>query len=256
MKISVNKYLYTLFLTTVLLHAEYNFGGSSQQVKITNSSIASMKHKIEKQEERIDGLITIIEGLSASLNELQYIQQKKPLHDNKQNKNDVLLQKLVAMIDDINENYVSKKELKSLVQAYTATAKPVPVKIKNDSLKGKENATLYSEGVRHFGKKRYDEAEKRFIVTNKKGYKPAASNYYLGEIAYYTKKYEDAIFYFKKSAGLYDQATYIDTLLFHTAVSLEKTGNREEAKKFYENIIENYPTKKTAKIAKKKLKKL
>ena len=255
MILSVNKYLSIFLLTTVLVHAEYSFG-SNQQVKVTNSSIASMKHKIEQQEERIDGLTTIIEGLSASLNELQYPKQKISLSDNKQNNNDVLLQKLAAMIDDINANYVSKKELKSVLEEYRVTEKPKSVKIKSDSLKGKENATLYSEGVRHFGKERYDEAEKRFIVTEKNAYKPAASNYYLGEIAYYTNKYEDAIFYFKKSAGLYDQASYIDTLLFHTAVSLEKSGNKEEAKVFYENIIANYPTKKTAKIAKKKLKEL
>jgi len=243
-------------VTTALLHAEYNFG-NSQKVKTTNnSSLAAMKHKIEQQEERIDGFTTIIEGLSASLNELRYPQQKKLLPDTNQNNNDILLQKLAAMIDDINANYVSKNELKNVLEKYTATEKSLPAKINNDSLEGKENATLYSEGVRHFGKERYAEAQKRFIVTDKKGYKPAASNYYLGEIAYYTKKYKDAIFYFKKSAGLYDQASYIDTLLFHTAVSLEKSGDKEEAKIFYENIIENYPTKNTAKIAKKKLKKL
>jgi TolA-binding protein len=78
----------------------------------------------------------------------------------------------------------------------------------------------------------------------------------LGEIAYYTKKYEDAIFYFKKSAGIYDKASYIDTLLLHTAVSLEKTGDKGQARAFYENIIENYAGKKTAKIAKERLKKL
>ena len=44
----------------------------------------------------------------------------------------------------------------------------------------------YSEGVRLFQKKRYDEAKKRFVLTDTRGYKPAASNYYLGEIAYYT----------------------------------------------------------------------
>lgn len=78
----------------------------------------------------------------------------------------------------------------------------------------------------------------------------------MGEIAYYTKQYEDAIFYFKKSAGLYDKASYIDTLLLHTAVSLDKTGEKTQARVFYENIIENYPTKKTAKIAKDRLKNL
>lgn len=256
---SVNKYLYTslyiMLFSTSLLYAEYGFG-SSQQEETTKRNLAAMKHKIAQQEERIDGLTTIIEGLSASMNELQYAQQKKPLPDDDQNSQDALLQKLAAMIDDINANYVSKKELQSLLEQHTPKKKKTPKKAKVTSFKGKDNATLYSEGVRHFGKKRYDEAQKRFTVTDKKGYKPAASNYYLGEIAYYTKKYEDAIFHFKKSAGLYDQASYIDTLLFHTAVSLEKSGDKEQAKMFYHNIIENYPTKKTAKIAKQRLKKL
>jgi len=244
-----------MLFSTVLLHAEYGFG-SSQEEETTKRNLAAMKHRIAQQEERIDGLTTIIEGLSASMNELRYAQQKKPLPDDDQNSQDALLQKLAAMIDDINANYVSKKELQSLLEQHTPKKKKTPKKAKVTSSKGKDNATLYSEGVRHFGKKRYDEAQKRFIVTANKGYKPAASNYYLGEISYYTKKYEDAIFYFKKSAGLYDQASYIDTLLLHTAVSLEKNGDSEQAKVFYENIIKNYPTKKTAKIAKKKLQEL
>ncbi len=259
MSISANKYLYRsltiLLLSTVLLHAEYGFG-SNQEESTTKRSLAAMQHKIAQQEERIDGLTTIIEGLSESMNELRYAQLKKPSLDDNQNSHESLLQKLAAMIDDINANYVSKKELQSVLEQHTPKKKTTPKKAKATSVKGKDNATLYSEGVRHFGKKRYDEAQKRFAVTDKKGYKPAASNYYLGEIAYYTKKYEDAIFHFKKSAGLYDQASYIDTLLFHTAVSLEKTGDKAQAKVFYENIIENYPTKKTAKIAKQRLKKL
>ena len=125
-----------------------------------------------------------------------------------------------------------------------------------NNLAGKSNATLYSEGVRQFVKKRYSEAKKRFTITDTKGHKPAASNYYLGEIAYYTKQYEDAIFYFKKSAGLYDKASYIDTLLLHTAISLDKTGEKGQARIFYENIIENYSGKKTAQIAKDRVKKL
>ncbi len=119
----------------------------------------------------------------------------------------------------------------------------------------KSTSKLYSEGVRLFANKRYDEAKKRFDITDVEGYKSAASNYYLGEISYYTKKYEDAIFYFKKSAGLNDQASYIDTLLLHTAISLEKSGDMGQASIFYENIIANYPAKRSAEIAKEKLKK-
>ncbi len=209
-------------------------------------SLSVMKQKIAAQDERIDGLTTIIEGLSASLHKLQ-IRESHNATVNTDIPNDELLKKLANMIDDINANYVSKEEF------YVALGKKQSkVKIK----KNKSTASLYSEGVRLFVKKRYADAQKRFTITDAKRYKPAASNYYLGEIAYYTKQYEDAIFYFKKSAGLYDQASYIDTLLLHTAVSLDKSGDKSQAKAFYENIIANYKGKKSAKIAKDRLKKL
>jgi len=238
-------------------------GGYSSQnsMKRSKATIASLRQKIAEQNERIDGLTTIVEGLSATLNTLQ---QRREASSSMKNStscdNTALLKKLGAMIDKINADYVSKAELQKVLKS-KGRYNPVdntekPKNSSSDSLKGKSTATLYREGVRLFMKKRYSSAKKHFEMTDLQGYKPAASNYYLGEIAYYTKQYEDAIFYFKKSAGLYDQASYIDTLLLHTAISLEKSGEKAQAKAFYENIIANYAGKKSAKIAKQKLKKL
>lgn len=254
------------FASTVSSYAEpsvYGFGTDESTVNeqtagSRSASSASLQQQIDQQNERIEGLTTIIEGLSASIRELQQAGgAKAPAMETNDTSNTALLQKLAAMIDEINANYVSKEELRNALgdkKQVASAAKTLPEK--SDSIESKTNAQLYSEAVRYFVKKRYDEAAKRFTITDTKGYKPAASNYYLGEIAYYTKKYEDAIFYFKKSAGIYDKASYIDTLLLHTAVSLEETGDKGQAKAFYENIIENYKGKKTAKIAQERLKKL
>ena len=248
--------------TVVSAESLYGFGTEEEtpqreQTSAPLTTMASMRQRIAEQDERIDGLTTIIEGLSATLNEMR--SNSVNSSENSAEGSDALLQKLAGMIDEINANYVRRDELNKVLSK--GVTKVTPKKAsksvnKANSLAGKSNATLYSEGVRHFVKKRYSEAKKRFSVTDTKGYKPAASNYYLGEIAYYTKQYEDAIFYFKKSAGLYDKASYIDTLLLHTAISLDKTGEKSQARVFYENIIENYPTKKTAKIAKDRVKKL
>jgi len=236
----------------------YGFGSevpSERTVQTSNSlsTMSAMRQKIREQEERIDGLTTIVEGLSASLHTLQ---TKQPHTVSPATKtDDALLQKLAKMIDDINADYVTKDDL-SRVLGTKKGKKPSPTSKSKEGLSAKKSATLYSEGVRHFVKQRYDEAKKRFTLTDNKNYKPAASNYYLGEIAYYTKQYEDAIFYFKKSAGLYDKASYMDTLLLHTAISLDKTGQKNQAKVFYKNIIENYKGKKTAKIATDRLNRL
>lgn len=263
---SVTQCVCMIFASTLLVHAEpsvYGFGSDEPTVNVQNSgssnrSLASLQQQIAQQEERIDGLTTIIEGLSASIHELQQARGANTSSvETNDTSNTALLKKLAAMIDAINANYVSKEELQNALGNRSQVKSSTKIATtKNESIQGKSNATLYSEAVRYFVKKRYDEAQKRFTITDTKGYKPAASNYYLGEIAYYTKKYEDAIFYFKKSAGIYDKASYIDTLLLHTAVSLEKSGDKGQAKAFYENIIENYQGKKTAKIAKERLKKL
>jgi len=259
------KFSLILCMSTLFVQADpsvYGFGTDSEIV-VTDirptaplRTMSDMRRKILEQDERIEGLTTIIEGLSASLNEMNMGNASR---SNTGENSDALLQKLSGMIDDINAKYVSKDELQAAL-GKKSTIKSSPKSTKNtiekDTLSGKSKATLYSEGVRHFVKKRYTQAKQRFEITDKKGYKPAASNYYMGEIAYYSKKYEDAIFYFKKSAGLYDKASYIDTLLLHTAVSLEKTGDKGQAKAFYKNIIENYQGKKTASIAKQRLQNL
>ena len=242
---------------------EYNSGNDrpvrtkvpAKEVIIQNrKTITLLKRKIAAQEERIDGLVSIIEGLNISMSELKISSSAST--GNNQNNNTVLLKELGAMIDKINDNYVSKEALqKALKQKYKSSAKSTKIKkTTKDATGAKSTSKLYSEGVRLFVKKRYSESKKRFIITDKKGYKPAASNYYLGEIAYYTKSYSDAIFYFKKSAGLYDQASYIDVLLLHTAISLDKTGDKKQAKVFYQNIIDNYQGRNSAKIAKNRLK--
>ncbi len=269
----VSKLLVLFLLSPLFLFAEYSEYGynkeyndgsdglvrtsvPAKEVIIQNrKTITRLKRQIAEQGEKIDGLISLVEGLNASIAELKSQPASSAIAVG--GDNTALLKELGVMIDKINENYVSKEELqKALKGNYKPSSSTKDKNENSDSIEGKSTSKLYSEGVRLFVKKRYNEAKKRFTVTDTKGYKPAASNYYLGEIAYYTKKYEDAIFYFKKSVGLYDQASYIDVLLLHTAISLDKTGDKSQAKTFYQNIIDNYEGKNSAKIAKERLKKL
>ena len=259
----LGKIAVSIVTLSVIVMAEPSVYGNNNGLYATDKTvvknkkiIASLQQKIAQQNERINGLMSIVEGLSATVNELRNSQNTSGQSANQSDT--ALLKELGSMIDKINANYVTRDELHNVMQGKKPTTTPVVTKImpKTEKLTTKSTKELYSEGVRLFVKKRYDEAKKRFTLTDTKGYKPAASNYYLGEIAYYTKVYDDAVFYFKKSAGLYDKASYIDTLLLHTAISLEKNGEKEQARAFYENIVENYAGKKTASIAKDKLKSL
>ena len=46
----------------------------------------------------------------------------------------------------------------------------------------------------------------------------------------------------------------MDRLLLHTALSLEKSGDKEQARNFFQAIVDGYPGTTSARIAKKHLK--
>ena len=258
-----------ILFTSLNMQAESSLFGPSksevayQKLSVQNrEQITELIRRINALNERVYGLTTVVEGLNTTINELRMLQSTQPASSAGD------FSALGIEIERVRRECVTHKELKSLVGdtqrggtkkssiGKSSTKSTNKKQNSETSLGGKTNSALYSEGVRLFQKDKYSDAKKRFMITQDKNYKPAASNYYLGEIAYYTKKYSDALFYFKKSAGLYDKASYIDTLLLHTAISLEKTGDKPQAKVFYQTIIEGYPEKKSAKIAKRNLNKL
>ena len=215
---------------------------------------------------------------------------KKQEEDSK--KTYTLLLELGKMIDQINNSYVTKDDL-SLLQMQQAQqqqqqsqqqVQPAPVQreyqddivssntISNNGMiiDGREdysNATqdtgvqqngvdisdTYREAVQNFSHKSYNTATEKFKQAIVQNYKTAPSNYYLGEIAYYTSDYYSAISYYKKSASLYSKASYMKILYLHTALSLSKTGQHDQARGFFRYVVDNYPDTKSAEIAQKNL---
>ncbi len=228
-------------------------------------AIKALRLKIADLQESVEGLRSVVESLNAKIGQTgQKLQtlQTQPKADNSaeisalkeelaaqkaQNaKMMKALQKLTVMIESINNDYVSQSEfdnLKKKLKSRTSTKKP----------KAKSNKALLAEAIKAYRAKAYTKAATIFEKLERKNYKRATSNYYLGEIAYYQKRYSDAIVYYKKSAGLYDKASYMPTLLLHTALSFKKLGETENARRFFEAIVETYPGTSQAKIAQKNL---
>ena len=205
-----------------------------------NNTVHSLNQKILNQEERIDGLISLLEGLSIEVHELK--QRKAP----KAIDNTRLITDLANMIDDINSKYVSKDDLNKIL-------KREPNKKVN--LNKLSNKKLYSKAVKLFYKQKYVSAISLFekLVNNK--YKLGSSNYFLGESYYYSKDYENAIHHYKKSVSFNQEAKYTSLLLYHAAYSLERTNQKDQAKIFYQNIVDTYNGK-YAILSKKRLSQL
>ncbi len=250
------------WLGVTLVWAEpsvYGNSGAYGSTKQNRNAILSLQEEVAQLKQEVEGLKSIVEGLSISLNQAQ---QKEAASGNRSDPK--LLQDLSAMIDRINSNYVSKSALQKALKSgkvaqNSSRPKPVPkVQSKKETtskgrLEKADSSALYSRGVRLVKKKKYSMAKQRFDILQKRGYKKASTHFYLGEIAYRTKNYADAIAYYKTSAGANENANYMDTLLLHTGIALEKKGDRSQAKRFFQAIVDGYPDTGSAKVAKKHL---
>lgn len=214
---------------------------------IALSSMLNANYKVEQQvyenQESIDGLLSIVDGYSEKLYSLeqQIIQNSK--------KQESVLDNLNSSIEKIESDFVTKDELKEIIAKLSKD-------ISKEKVSNKPKSTILKEAINHYNNKQYKKAKDLFEVTDKRNYKRATSNFYLGEIAYYTEEYKTAIKHFKISAKLYSKAKYMSKLLYHTAYSLEKIGDLKQAKKFYTSVISMYGQSKYVSYAKNRLKKL
>jgi len=233
----------------------YGLTPTEKGVLENRKEVQNLKNRVAEQQNRIDGLTTIIEGLNREILNLkeQLIANSKSnsSKESDYNKTYSLLLEMGQLIDQINNNYVTQEDLKEAL----AGSRAVQYSTVSSSTGGNsaDISSIYRRGVQLFGKRNYSEAMNSFLQTASQNYKPASSNYYLGEIAYYTKDYNSAIKYYKKSASIYDSASYMKTLYLHTAISLARIGQAKQARDFFQFVVDTYPNTKAARIAKKNL---
>ena len=253
----------------------YGLTTTERGVLENRRAVQNLKNRVGEQQNRIDGLTTIIEGLNNQIVELKEqlrdAQNASATAKNQENSQTYnMLLEMGQILDKINNSYVTQEELKtalgsgggssqSFTQAESSVYTSSAISSSPSSTTNNNNSattdmpTLYRRAVQLFGQKSYQSAKENFEKTASNGYKSASSNYYLGEIAYYTHDYTNAVGYYKKSSSLYDHASYMKILYLHTAISLDRSGQKSQAKGFFEYVIDNYPETKAAEIAKKNL---
>jgi TolA-binding protein len=236
---------------------------------------------VDSLSQRIDGIESIVESDSLKLNKngldlkkisqdtqnfAEEIQTLKLANEQNlkiqavQNQNIKKLQKkiveLTKLVNKINQNYVSRERYDNLVQYVNKSKKTEVVKKKKkkeEKKYKKSNSKVLEDAKRLYKKEYFTKAIPMFEYLIQKQYKPASSNFYLGEMWYVRKKYKSSIHYYKQSMMLNDKAKYIPTLLLHSAISFEKIGDLDNAANFYGTLIDVYPDTKEAKIAQKNL---
>ena len=234
----------------------YGLTQTERTVVENRKEVQFLKNRVSDQQSRIDGFTTIIDGLNQQIVHLkeqlnEFLKANRGQDD--YNKTYTLLLDLGTMIDEIKNNYVTQDDLR---MAMGGTARSVVSSNNSEnSLEGTTTdiSSLYMSAVQLFGRKSYNTAREKFEETLAHNYKSASSNYYLGEIAYYTQDFSSAINYYKKSASLYDKASYMKVLYLHIAIALARDGQSEQARGFFKYVVDNYPGTRVAQIAKENL---
>jgi TolA-binding protein len=239
-----------------------SYGAGSGQVTKNKKMIYALRQKVSRLQEEIDGLRSVVEGLSQQINQLSRRKSGSPSVTPEQlsrlERRIAALEKRPAVSSSKPVKAQRKAPQKARVQTKGKSPQPAsgtPSKSSGDAyLQKAPSNKLFSRGVRLINQKRYAEAKKRFNILKGRNYKPASTQFYLGEIAYRTGRYDDAVLHYQKSAELNENAAYMDRLLLHTGIALEKSGDKEQARNFFQAIVDGYPGTSSAAVAKKHLK--
>ena len=271
-----------------ILKNQSNISNLSSKLEEINSLVKSINGRLE-------GLESTYEGDSKKLNDLSLkLNQSSDLASNEQasnvNQSDLnslkaALTKLTTIVNKINAEYVSSTELEKNMQQFVtreefeAVKKAMGIKTPQGSSKttveakekivdttsavssvelktADDKIKFMADAKKDYDAKIYNSAIPKFEKLIEINYKPAENNYYLGDMLFKRKKYDQAIVHFKKSAMLNDKASYMPTLLLNSAISFENTKDKDNAKNFYSTLIELYPNSQEAKTAKTNLNKL
>ena len=260
-----------------LTSAEKKIVENRQTLQNTKRKIIENSAQLNSLRERLDGMQAILEGLTEKaqtnkkmVGELAAEKERDAVRDEKiaalenaiqaQETNlmsmKTLMEKMASQLDTIDANYVSKEEYNRLVSEVNAFKNDLSKTLKSVSAPTQDPyASIASKDLAAQAKKNYDKLYFRKAIPMyeeliRRSYKPAYAHFMLGEMWHYRKKWSKALSYYKESARRYDKASYMPTLMLHSAECMKHLGDRANATKFLQALMAKYPDSSEAADAK------
>lgn len=242
-------------------HSPYGLTESEKELLKNKRDVANLESNLNTFDEQMQGLQSLIEGISQRLVKLeQRVGDLEAMVGGQTSENTTSISSLKAYVEETraiqDKNYKNiTKTLKDLsalidkksnVSTQNTTTKQSTNSSSKVDLNKKNNAEVFNDAVKLFNANKNEEAKEYFSHLVKKNSRPAASNYYLGEIAYKEKSYASAIKHYQKSIEIDDKGSYLPKLLYHTAISFDKIGDTASANRFYKALKAGYPNSKEA----------
>ena len=258
------------------------YGLTTSEKKIVENSKSLQTAKRQSQEnsaqlqslrDRLDGLQTVMEGLNENVRENKLALAALASEQNGSQSRDekiaaleasvraseanidslkAVLQTLATQEDTINANYVSKEEFNRLVNDINTFKGDLSKTLKSGgSAAADPYASMSSKALAAEAKKNYDglyfsKAIPMYEELIRRNYKPAYAHFIIGEMWHYRKDWSKALSYYKESASRFDKASYMPTLMLHSAESMQHLGDTSNARKFLQTLRAKYPGTKEA----------
>ncbi len=246
-----------------------------QKIKSIKSDNSLNSTQLQSLRERIDGLQSVVESISQKsqqnsrlVNQIHnsdenstkveaenFAQLVSQVNANEQNIKSIksLLEEIALKLDGVYTTYVSKTQYNTLVKSVnefksevsTAIDTGSPSKsvapVKRDVVEKISNADLLKLANSNYKKLYFRKAIPQFEELIERNYKPAYSHYMIAQMWHYRKDWKRALSHYKVSASLNSKATYMPTLMLHSAESMINTQDEKNGKKFLKALISQYP---------------
>ncbi|EDM24415.1 tetratricopeptide repeat protein [Caminibacter mediatlanticus TB-2] len=255
-----------------ILKNKQNITKLSKEIETLKDNLDKMKLKLISYDETINTLNDRLSALDSILSEIGVLKSQIDKVKKEQNLSVTNYKNLELKVNNLESNIT---KIQTEITSLKSTIKEI-TKVQNENFNYLKNAiqeilktlnkkeqkpldkkTAYKKAKKLFNEGKLQKAKEYFLYTLSKNYFPATSAFYLGEIAFKNKEYNQALAYYKKSVEIYPKKTsFTDKLLYHSGVSFLKLGNKEAAKLSFQKLIKDYPNSKYSKIAKKELEKL
>jgi len=250
-----------------LTEAEKKILQNKQILQQNKRTLRSQNNEIESLRERVDGLQSVLEAIamksqqnrvalgdlsksrenegSSTQERLQQLEAQTATNSENVLQLKTAIEELSKLIDQQSASLVTKEEYNTLVNDVNTFKNLVATELKKKPGKSSEkkisNGDLATDAKNHYDANKYAQALEEYKELVNRKYKPARSHYMIGQIYYAQKDYGKAIAHYKESASLYKNASYMPTLMYRTAVSMERTGDKKHATSFYNAVIAKYP---------------
>lgn len=248
---------------------DQNIGSMQSDVALAQENIEGVKSLLDGINQRILAIESRVTQLENSLNSQKtttakdisnlksQIKANKTKHDEDVKNITKALGELTVLIDSKHQETSTaqpkaqtksedKKSVNKEVKEQTSQNKETKSNLKLDDMPASEILIMADKAYKA---KEYKKASECFTHLISKNYKPAYSNFMLGEIEYFNKSYKTAVPYYEKSVAISQKGNYMPKLLYHTAISFDKIGDTKSANKFYKALKQAYPDSAEAKAA-------